>query len=80
MLEIEPGMVQQTQEKIAADMNAKRKITFTEEYLDFFFNTSSKIGTCYEFLNFYKNFDLARKLLPVIFDEFKQLQNVNGGK
>ena len=45
MLEVDPVMVQNAEERMLADMNDNKKITFDEDYLDFFFNISSRIGT-----------------------------------
>jgi len=65
MLEVNPVFMQNAQERMLADMNENRKITFDEDYLDFFFNISSRI---------------AGKILPNIFDEFKDLKNHSGCK
>jgi len=65
MLESDPVLVQNAQERMFADIKENRKITFDEDYLDFFFNSSSKI---------------AAKLLPDIFDEFKDLKTPSGCK
>ena len=39
MLESDPVMVQNAQERMYADIKENRKITFDEDYLDFFFNS-----------------------------------------
>jgi len=65
MLAMEPEKMQNAQEKMFADMRTNRKITFDEEYLDFFFNASKKI---------------ASKILPEVFDEFSHLKHNNVSK
>jgi hypothetical protein len=43
--DIEPTMVKTATERMFADINANRKVTFDEDYLDFYFSASQKIGS-----------------------------------
>lgn len=59
MQDIEPTMVKTATERMFADINANRKVTFDEDYLDFYFSASQKIVSV---------------ILPEVFDEFKHLK------